>query len=213
MFPYRRRIGEHHLRWLVRSGFVAAFISVMLLTPTLASGQAGASSATPRDLTPFARTKTETLLRQQLPCLGCHTLDGNGGKLGPELANVQDRRDATYIARIVMDPQASVPGTLMPHTPMPREWRELIIRYLGGNSTGLDAANAAPENSVRARWIPAGRLSTLASAPAATDFRAEVTGLTRRRFLFLPLATRPVRQCLRDPTTTCTIRSPAAVRS
>src|SRR5207237_3242886 len=68
----------------------------------------------------------------RLPCLGCHTLNGKGGTLAPELSTVSQRRAPEYVARMVADPQATVPGTAMPHTPMPAEWRALVIRYLGG---------------------------------------------------------------------------------
>src|SRR3954447_21042938 len=114
-----------------------------------ASAQAGAGRAASDGLTPFARSKAETLLSDRLPCLGCHTLNGKGGTLAPELGTVSQRRAPPavpppgaappaagrapeYVARMVADPQATVPGTTMPHTPMPAEWRALVIRYLGG---------------------------------------------------------------------------------
>lgn len=100
-----------------------------------ASAQAGAGRAASDGLTPFARSKAEALLRDRLPCLGCHTLGGKGGTLAPELSTVSQRRPPEYIARMVADPQATVSGTVMPHTPMPAEWRTLIIRYLGGQTS------------------------------------------------------------------------------
>jgi mono/diheme cytochrome c family protein len=39
----------------------------------------------------------------------------------------------------VSDPQSTVPGTMMPHTPMPDAWRSLVIRYLGGTTLGTAA--------------------------------------------------------------------------
>ena len=119
------------------------FYAALLLIPFVAQAQTRATSA-PADLTPFARAKAEALLQDQLPCLGCHTLGGKGGRLAPELATVRSRRDAAYVARVVVDPQASVPGTLMPHTPMPHEWRVLIVKYLGGDATIVAAARADP---------------------------------------------------------------------
>jgi len=130
------------LRWLAGSRRTAHYLTAtLLLTPPVAWAQA--SAARPGiELTPFARAKAESLLRNQLPCLGCHTLDGKGGTLAPELATVRNRRDAAYIARMITNPQATVPGTLMPHTPMPQKWRALIVRYLGGDATIVDAAPA-----------------------------------------------------------------------
>ena len=110
-------------------------------TPSLSQGTtAGSPSAA---LTPFARAKAKSLLSDALPCLGCHALSGAGGKLAPDLATVRNRRDAAYIARVVADPQGTVPGTLMPHTPMPAEWRALVVRYLGGAALGANAPAVA----------------------------------------------------------------------
>ena len=132
------------MRWLAGSRRTALyFIATLLLASPFAWAQDSVSPAA-SDLTPFARAKAEALLRDLLPCLGCHTLDGKGGKLAPELATVRSRRDAAYVARVVVDPQATVPGTLMPHTPMPHGWRALIVRYLGGDVSIVDAAGAVP---------------------------------------------------------------------
>jgi mono/diheme cytochrome c family protein len=132
------------LRWLAGPRRTALyFAATLLLTPAIVWAQGSAAPAA-SDISSFARAKAEALLHDQLPCLGCHTLDGKGGKLAPELATVRTRRDAAYVARVVADPQATVRGTLMPHTPMPREWRALVVRYLGGDASIVDAAGAAP---------------------------------------------------------------------
>lgn len=109
---------------------------VCIATPSLSQATTTVGSGA---LTPFARAKAETLIEDALPCLGCHALNGVGGKLAPDLTTVRERRDAAYIARVVSDPQGTVPGTLMPHTPMPAEWRTLVVRYLGGSALGTAA--------------------------------------------------------------------------
>jgi mono/diheme cytochrome c family protein len=141
------RVLETPLRRLV-VGFgskrAALLFATTLLVPPAARAQTPATPAGSAELTPFARAKAETILRDQLPCLGCHTLDGKGGKLAPELSTVRGRRDPAYIARIVADPQTTVPGTLMPHTPMPHELRVLIVRYLGGDAALVKTAKVSP---------------------------------------------------------------------
>jgi mono/diheme cytochrome c family protein len=81
-------------------------------------------------VTPFQAAKARALLATQLPCLGCHELDGQGGRLAPALTTVGQRRSAGYIRAIIEDPQRVVPGAAMPRTEMPPATREAIVRYL-----------------------------------------------------------------------------------
>jgi mono/diheme cytochrome c family protein len=81
-------------------------------------------------LSTFSRQKAERLLRDQLPCLGCHRLNGEGGTIGPDLTTVRQRRSPAYIAAMIADPQRVVPGSAMPRTLMPESVRELATRYL-----------------------------------------------------------------------------------
>lgn len=119
-------------------------------------------------LSPFAVRKAETLLREQLPCLGCHMLGGEGGRIGPDLTTVRMRRSAAYIAAMVTDPQATVPGASMPRVMMLESTRSLVIRYLASRagaasgpapSTSLPAAAAGPDAAdgaaLYARWCAA----------------------------------------------------------
>jgi len=87
-------------------------------------------------ITPFQEHKAEALLREQLPCLGCHQLGGEGGRNAPSLDDVSQRRDASYISAVIADPQRIVPGAAMPRIPMPQSTRELITAYLARNTRG-----------------------------------------------------------------------------
>lgn len=82
----------------------------------------------------------------RLSCLGCHTLDGDGGHIGPDLGTVASRRTPAYIAAIVDDPQGVVPGTAMPRVPMTASLRALVLAALIGTS----AANVPPVRTPRA---------------------------------------------------------------
>jgi mono/diheme cytochrome c family protein len=78
----------------------------------------------------FGVRKAQTLLRKQLPCLGCHAFGDSGGRLAPDLATVRERRSATYIAAMIDDPQRTVPGSAMPRTAMLPATRDIIVEYL-----------------------------------------------------------------------------------
>lgn len=84
----------------------------------------------PRPLSPFARHEAELLLRDKLPCLGCHQLGGDGGRIGPDLSNVRDRLQPAYIHAMISDPVHTAPWTIMPRTPMPPRTLELVASYL-----------------------------------------------------------------------------------
>ena len=111
---------------------------LLLLLPSLATGQ-GIS------LTPFAERKAVTILRQQTSCLGCHELNGEGGRLAPSLTDVGTRRSAAYIRAVIDDPQRVVPGAAMPKPRLDSATKALITSYLT-----RDAAAGAP--------VPAPRL-------------------------------------------------------
>lgn len=89
-------------------------------------------AAAPSALSAFERQKAETLLRDRHSCLGCHRLDGEGGRIGPALDGVARRRPARYLRRVVAHPDSAAPGTVMPRIPMTGERRRLLVGYLAG---------------------------------------------------------------------------------
>jgi mono/diheme cytochrome c family protein len=110
----------------VPSAKIAAMRACLLLLIALPLSAQEAASP----MTPFQIAKARSLLRSQLPCLGCHELEGDGGRVGPSLTTVAQRRNAAYIRAMIEDPQRVVPGSAMPRTEMPPKTRTLIIGYL-----------------------------------------------------------------------------------
>ncbi len=110
-----------------------------------------AAQFVPSHLSRFDRQKAEWLLRERLPCRGCHRLDGEGGAIGPDLTRVADRRTAGFISRMVTDPQTTLPGSHMPKIPMPDEWQTLVASYLAErkSATPAPADPTAPADTTR----------------------------------------------------------------
>jgi len=101
-------------------------------------------------LSPFQQQKARALLRTQLSCLGCHELDGDGGRSAPSLTTVGSRRPAAYIRAVIEDPQRTVPGAAMPNAPMPAATRELLIGFLSRDAKSTAAfVPASPATSPR----------------------------------------------------------------
>lgn len=105
-------------------------------------------------LTPFQREKAKQMLRTQLPCLGCHELDGDGGRSAPSLTTVGERRSAKYIRGMIEDPQATLPGAAMPRHRMPAQVSDLVIRLLSEGAKGPESMPASASVSRAAATGP-----------------------------------------------------------
>jgi mono/diheme cytochrome c family protein len=119
-------------------------LGVLCLIPCSFALAQGTSPGQQQSLSQFKTAKAVRLMRERLPCAGCHTFAGAGGRVGPDLSRVAERRPPAYVRRMIDDPQATVPGTPMPRVPMPPATRELIVAYLTGGAIESRAAVAAP---------------------------------------------------------------------
>ena len=93
-------------------------------------GAPGRPPWTPRFMSPFDVAKAEWLIRNRLPCLGCHELGGQGGRVGPSLSDLKGQRTPDQVYSMIRDPQGTVPGTIMPRVPMSQAVLELIASDL-----------------------------------------------------------------------------------
>jgi cytochrome c2 len=66
----------------------------------------------------------------QLRCLRCHQIRGEGESEGPELSAVASRRDWVEMYAHLLNPQAMSPGSTMPDFPLTRAQAEAITAYL-----------------------------------------------------------------------------------
>jgi mono/diheme cytochrome c family protein len=143
---------QFHFRISAVPANIAAMLACLLLV--IALPLAAQEATAPQSLTPFQMAKARALLRSQLPCLGCHELDGDGGRIAPSLTTVAQRRSAGYIRAMVEDPQRVVPGAAMPRTEMPRATRDVITRYLARAARAGDPPAPAPARDARQSVSP-----------------------------------------------------------
>lgn len=67
------------------------------------------------------------------PCAKCHTVNGQGGKVGPELTNVAGTRDIPYIIESVLDPSAQIVSGFEPYLVVTKDGE-----FIGGVKKGED---------------------------------------------------------------------------
>ncbi|HWP03560.1 MAG TPA: c-type cytochrome [Gemmatimonadaceae bacterium] len=130
------------------------FLALAFL-PGVARGQrAGTSARLARPLTSraFRAAKARALIRDRLPCLGCHTLDGVGGRLGPPLDSVAGRRSPEYVAAMLEYPDSVVPGSIMPRVPMDELTRDLLVEFLAGRAAARTPAATTRRNREVTAW-------------------------------------------------------------
>ena len=63
-------------------------------------------------------------------CASCHGINGNGGRVGPSLNGVRNRRSRDWIARHFVAPATLTPGSMMPPYEFSDEQRDAIVDYL-----------------------------------------------------------------------------------
>jgi mono/diheme cytochrome c family protein len=78
----------------------------------------------------FSAIKAETLMRDKQPCLGCHLLGDDGGRIGPDLSSLNTRLQPEYVAQVLRDPAGILSETVMPKVDMPDTTLNLLINYL-----------------------------------------------------------------------------------
>lgn len=105
--------------------------SIWLSLLTAAVLVSGPAAAAPPEVAPG---RGAALFRDK-GCMGCHTLRGQGGEVGPSLDNVGDRLRAEYLYQWLRDPQAIKPASTMPNLHLTDDERaELVFFLLESNS-------------------------------------------------------------------------------
>ncbi len=65
------------------------------------------------------------ILFQNLGCVGCHAINGEGGAVGPDLTNVYSQQGEDYVSQSIMNPNAVVPEGFQPNI-MPQTFGQTL---------------------------------------------------------------------------------------
>ena len=75
---------------------------------------------------------------EEIDCLSCHTINGKGGKVGPDLTQVGIRRSDDWLYDFLMDPDVIVPDTKMPQFDWEDDDLEDVIAFLISNQIPVE---------------------------------------------------------------------------
>lgn len=106
------------------------------LTRALARTPSTLSPFVPTPLSAHAEGRIETLITTRYSCLGCHRLDGTGGRIGPDLSAAGGRLNSEYIRAILERPGHLVPTGSMPPTLAPPSALDDIASFLAARAGG-----------------------------------------------------------------------------
>ena len=89
--------------------------------------------------------RVKRMLESRVACLGCHQIDGAGGRIGPSLDGLYARSNFAYVLGIIQDPSGLGPATTMPHQAMPPMEAERLAHFLLSLEPNASAPGPTPE--------------------------------------------------------------------
>jgi mono/diheme cytochrome c family protein len=76
-------------------------------------------------------------------CPACHTIDGVGGTIGPDLSSEGAKHDAAWLVDYLQNPTVVLPGSRMPAHPLPQADTQQVAEYLAGLKGGPQVVSVA----------------------------------------------------------------------
>ena len=114
-----------------------------------------------------------------MQCKSCHLLDGQGGKIGPELKGVGSRYDRVELLETIVEPSAKIDpkyvtmrvltesGQLVSGIVVDRTAERIVLRDAEGNTTNIELAEVETMSPAATSLMPRGLLKDLTPQQAA----------------------------------------------
>lgn len=90
----------------------------------------------PVDIVPEGKISKKTykrgkkLFSRKYGCLGCHQVNGRGGKIGPDLSSLGNRLQGDWVYAYLKNPQSVIPDAMMPNFALKDEDAMALTEYL-----------------------------------------------------------------------------------
>jgi len=139
MYPGERKMQNYHFKEEEMTDLVAflKWVGEMDLNgyPAPQNLVRMAVSDTQPNLSSVAKKGNRPMIFNQM-CIACHSLEGQGGKVGPALDGVGSRRDRAYIAKWLLDPTQVKVDSKMPKLPLSENDIVELTAFLSELKTG-----------------------------------------------------------------------------
>jgi len=101
------------------------FIEMALIDNTLPLGIIHKSKASKKSL-----KRGKKLFSRKYGCIGCHRVEGKGGRIGPDASRLRKRLDEDWLHAYLKDPQSTIQDAMMPNFALTDDEIKKIIGYL-----------------------------------------------------------------------------------
>jgi mono/diheme cytochrome c family protein len=130
-------------RWSRRKGMIAIGLAAVILFVGLEV--AGATSAPAQPAGEESReVQMGREVYQEINCAYCHTIDGTGGNLGPDLSGVGGQLGTDEIRVYLQNPNRMVPESLHPNLLFTEEEMDALVAYLITLGATIEYSDQAP---------------------------------------------------------------------
>jgi nitric oxide reductase subunit C len=143
MYPGERKMVKYDFTQQQRNDLIEFFkwIGEMDLNgfpPKPNLGSVAVPNSEPASSLPLAIQADRPQVFNQI-CVACHTLNGQGGNIGPALDGIGDRRDLAYLTAWLKDPLAVKPDSKMPKMPLSDSDITELAAFLSQHKASVEA--------------------------------------------------------------------------
>lgn len=130
-------------RWTYRKKSIGiGTLVVVVFAFFVVTGAMSAPSQPAGEISPLVQAGQEVY--REINCAYCHSINGVGGNIGPDISNVGSGLDSEELTAYLQNPHAMVPTTLHPKLQFTEEELKAVVAYLGTLGAEISYSANAP---------------------------------------------------------------------